>query len=273
MAADDQSPAFERLLEHLRETRGIDFTGYKRSTLMRRTGKRMRQLGAASFEAYLDYLTARPDELEHLLDIVLINVTEFFRDPAAWQALAEAFLPALLAEKGEDEPIRVWSAGCATGEEAYSLAILLAEALGIARFRERVELFATDLDEDALWRARQATYPAEELVHVPEALKERYFTLSAGRYAFRSDLRRRVTFGRHNLVEDAPISRLDLLTCRNTLMYFTGEMQGRVMERFHLALRPGGLLMLGRAETMRAHVRLFRPLDPKARIFGPLPRP
>src|SRR5215469_353592 len=171
----DSEEDFEDLLFMLKETRGFDFTGYKRSTLQRRVRRRMALLNLATFAEYRDFLELQPDEFSLLFDSMLINVTSFFRDPLAWQALREKVLPELLSGKSAKSPVRVWSAGCATGEEAYTLAIELAEALGTDQFLERVKIYATDLDEDALRQARVGAYDARALADVPERLRETYF--------------------------------------------------------------------------------------------------
>jgi two-component system CheB/CheR fusion protein len=178
----------------------------------------------------------------------------------------------MLADKPVDEPIRVWSAGCATGQEACTIAMILCEALGDEAYARRVKIYATDIDEDALDVARSATYGAREVDSVPPELLERYFERADQRYTFRTDLRRSLIFGRNNLVEDAPISRLDVLVCRNTLMYLTAETQGRILRHFHFALRDTGVLMLGKSETMIAHRDLFAAVDLKRRIFRKLAR-
>jgi two-component system CheB/CheR fusion protein len=269
--------SFEALLEFLQRDRGFDFTGYKRPSLQRRVERRMQALGLADFQVYADYLQVHPGEFLLLFNSILINVTAFFRDAPAWDYLRDTIVPQILARKGPHDAVRVWSAGTASGEEAYSAAILLAEALGIEDFKERVKVYATDVDDDALNQARQATYAPKQLEDVPPALRERYFEPVGGRLRFRTDLRRAVIFGRHDLVRDAPISRLDLLICRNTLMYFNSETQGEVLERFHYALNDGrdgsGYLFLGRAEMMLAHGSLFRPVDLKHRIFEKVPAP
>jgi two-component system CheB/CheR fusion protein len=225
-----------------------------------------------SFGDYLDYLEVHPDEFAQLFDTLLINVTDFFRDPEMWSHLKDDALPAMLADKPVDEPIRVWSAGCATGQEACTIAMILCEALGDEAYARRVKIYATDIDEDALDVARSATYGAREVDSVPPELLERYFERADQRYTFRTDLRRSLIFGRNNLVEDAPISRLDVLVCRNTLMYLTAETQGRILRHFHFALRDTGVLMLGKSETMIAHRDLFAAVDLKRRIFRKLAR-
>jgi len=189
-----------------------------------------------------------------------------------WDELASTIVPRILENKRPDEPLRVWSAGCASGEEAYTLAIILADALGADAFRSRVKIYATDVDEHALTMARHATYDSKQVEGVPPDLLEKYFERQDGRYIFRKDLRRIVIFGRNDLVQDAPISRVDLLVCRNTLMYFNAATQAQILGRFHFALTDGGYLFLGRAETLLAHSESFAPVDLKRRIFTKVPR-
>ncbi len=227
----------------------------------------MQQIGIDSYLDYIDFLEVHPDEFDPLFNTVLINVTSFFRDPQAWQALSEQILPRILEAKAEDQPMRCWSAGCASGEEAYTLAMLLAEAVGEQQFRQRVKIYATDVDEEALAQARQGSYTADAVAALPAGMLAKYFEPAADRFVFRPDLRRSLIFGRHDLVQDAAISRLDLLVCRNTLMYFNSETQAKILARFHFALRPSGYLLLGKAETLLSHNTSFRPEDLKSRIF------
>lgn len=264
-------PDFEALLLYLKETRGFDFTGYKRSSLMRRVNRRIDQVGVATYADYLDHLQVHPEELTALFDTVLINVTGFFRDPEAWDYLREKIIPVVLRNHGAGTPIRVWSAGCASGEEAYTLAIILAEALGPDEFGRRAKIYATDLDDEGLSQARQATYTERDVRTVPPELLKRYFDAVGSWYVFHKDLRRSVIFGRNDLVQDAPISRIDLLVCRNTLMYFNAETQARILSRFHFALNDGGVLFLGKAEMLLSHKNLFQPIDLKRRVFRRVP--
>ena len=272
MPSPESQDAFETLLNYLKASRGFDFTGYKRASLRRRIDKRMQTVDVAQYDEYLDYLEVNPDEFAELFNTILINVTDFFRDPPAWDYLEKVLIPQLLAQKPPDEPLRVWCAGCATGEEAYTLAMLLAEAMSFAAFRERVKIYATDADEQALNIARQATYPARQITSLPPALLEKYFEPVGGNYVFHKELRRQVIFGRNNLVQDAPISRIDLLACRNTLMYFNSETQGRILARFHFALRDAGFLLLGRAEMLFTHASAFSPVNIQQRLFAKIPR-
>jgi two-component system CheB/CheR fusion protein len=264
----EAGPQFETLVEFLREERGADFTGYKRPSLVRRVAKRCQELSIDSFPAYMDYLQVHADEFPILFDKILINVTEFFRDRPTWDYLSENIVPRLVAKTG---PIRLWSAGSASGEEAYTAAITLCEALGPDEFLRRVKIYATDIDEQALENARGG-YVARQLETLDEAYRTKYFEPQGNRFVFRSALRRVLVFGRHDLMQDAPISRLDLLICRNTLMYFTAEAQGRILARFHYALNDDGYLFLGRAEMLLTHGALFAPVELKQRIFSRVAR-
>ncbi len=272
MSPAEQDNDFEALLLYLQQSRGFDFTGYKRSTLVRRVQKRMGQVSIGDFAEYLDYLQVHPDEFAQLFNTILINVTGFFRDTDAWTFLGQEILPRFIGPKGADAPIRCWCAGAASGEEAFTLAMLLAEAMGLEHFRRRVKIYATDVDEEALSQARLAGHTAKDLEAVPPELVERYFELVGPRYIIRSDMRRSVIFGRHDLVQDAPISRLDLLVCRNTLMYLMAETQARVLARLHYALSNGGYLFLGKAEMLLTHTNLFTPVDLRHRVFSKVPK-
>jgi two-component system, chemotaxis family, CheB/CheR fusion protein len=269
--ADAVSPEvnqeFETLLLYLKQSRGFDFTAYKRSSLMRRVLVRMHNVEIKSFAEYLDFLQVDPDEFTRLFNTILINVTSFFRDAATWEFLASSVLPPLLDSIAPEDPIRWWSAGCASGEEAYSMAILLAEALGPDEFRARVKIYGTDVDEEALTEARQAMYSSRSVEEVPPALLQKYFDQHGDRFVFNKELRRSVIFGRHDLIQDAPISRINLLACRNCMMYFNAEAQARILARFQFALADGGLLFLGKAETLLTHSGSFAAVDAKRRIF------
>ncbi len=264
-------PQFESLLRYIQESRGLDFRGYKRTSLRRRITLRMEAVGVAEFGAYQSHLEVDPGEFESLLDTVLINVTSFFRDPEAWEVLRTEVIPRIVAEAGA-RPIRVWSVGCASGEEPYTIAMLFAEALGTRELGERVKIYATDLDEEALRAARQATYSARDVEGVPPPLLESYFERTNHHYVFSRELRKSVIFGRHNVVRDAPISRIDFLVCRNLLIYLEAETQDMVLPRLHYALAPEGHLFLGKAETQLARSALFRPVEMKHRIFVKVPQ-
>jgi two-component system CheB/CheR fusion protein len=271
--AGEQDPDFEALLQFLKDSRNFDFTGYKRSSLMRRVDRRMQQADIETYADYLDLLQIQPEEFTALFNTILINVTSFFRDPDAWNHLRDDALPKVIAARKPSDPIRVWSAGCASGQEAYTAAILLAEILGPEQFRDRVKIYATDVDEEALNQSRHAIYHEADMKAVPDELKEKYFEHQGQRYSFRSDLRRSVIFGRNDLVQDAPISRVDLLICRNTLMYFNAETQAKIVTRFHFAMNEDAVLFLGKAEMLLSHTEYFQPIDLKRRFFRKVPRP
>jgi two-component system CheB/CheR fusion protein len=262
---------FERFLEFLKEKRGLDFTVYKRASVARRVSRRMQAAEVESLSDYLDRLEVDPQEFVQLLNTILINVTGFFRDAPAWEFLSKEIVPETIAHKDPNAFIRLWSAGCASGEEAYSLAIVLAEALGEEQFTSRVKIHATDIDEEALGQARRATYAQRDLEGVSADLITKYFRQSGAQYTFHPELRRAVIFGLHNLLTDAPISNLDLLVCRNTLMYFNAESQRRVIGLFHFAIQNTGFLFLGKAEMLQISAPLFAPVNTRHRIFRKVP--
>ena len=264
---EKQQQEFDGLLEYLKRTRGFEFNAYKRGSLMRRILKRLHTVNLDRFGDYTDYLEVHPEEFGHLFNVVLINVTTFFRDEPAWEFMRDEVVKKLVAERPSGEPIRVWSAGCASGEETYSLAMLMVEAMGREQFRDRVKIYATDVDEQALNQARAASYPEKQVQLVPAPLVQEYFVQDGDRFVFDKDLRRSVIFGRHDLIQDSPISRVNVLVCRNTLMYFNTEAQSRILARFHFALAESGVLFLGKAEMMLAHSQMFTPLDLRRRIF------
>jgi two-component system CheB/CheR fusion protein len=259
------------LIGYLKRTRGIDYASYKHTTLERRFRRRMQTLNLESYDEYIDYLEVHPDEFRTLFNTVLINMTDFFRDAPSWEAIRTDIVPRILAEKKPEDSVRVWSAGCASGQEAYTIAIILSEAMGEAAFRQQAKIYATDVDEEALNEARLAVYSADQLKSVPAELREKYFEPSNGNYAFKKELRRSVIFGKHDLLQDAPISRIDLLICRNTLMYFNAEAQARILSRFAFALNDAGYLFLGKAEIMAARINAFTPADLKSRVFAKVP--
>jgi two-component system CheB/CheR fusion protein len=274
MSEDGGAPAgteLDALLAYIRDQRGFDFTGYKKPSLARRIQKRLQARHVRTYDEYRTLLSHDGDEFSELFDTILINVTSFFRDEFAWDYLAGEIVPRLIAHR-DDEPLRIWSTGCATGEEAFTIAIVLAEALGDEEFRRRVKIYATDVDEPALAVGRHAIFSPKQIKPVPEGLREKYFVGENHSYAFRTDLRRAIIFGRHDLVQDPPISRIDLLVSRNTLMYFTPETQAQVLANFHFALRDDGFLFLGKSEALTAKTNLFTPVDLRRRVFSKVAR-
>jgi two-component system, chemotaxis family, CheB/CheR fusion protein len=263
----ENDPALEDLLAFIRDSRGFDFTGYKRTSLARRIRKRMDEAGITGYTDYRDRLESNSEEFGYLFNTILINVTSFFRDTEAWSYLRREVMPDLLANCDPAEEIRVWSAGCASGEEAYSLAILFAEALGIKECAERVKIYSTDVDEEALQHGRSGLYSARALEPLTDELRDRYFERHGAQHVFRPDLRRKVIFGRHDITKDAPISRLDLLACRNALMYLNAETQAQVIDRFHFAVRENSYLFLGKAEMLLSDSERFEVNSMRHRIF------
>lgn len=263
----ETNPEFEVLLDYLKHSKGCDLTGYKRSTLMRRFRHRMQSIHIDEYQSYLEYLQRYSEEYLALLNDVLINVTSFFRDREAWDYLATDIIPKIIASKPPDEPIRVWSAGCAAGQEVYSLLMLLADALGVESCLQRVQCYATDADETALQQARQATYSSSEITGIPSDLLSKYFNQTEQGYVLRSELRRTVIFGRHDLSQDAPMSRIDLLLCRNVLIYFNIETQASILARFHFALKNMGFLFLGRSETLIHRRQIFTPVNLSQKVY------
>jgi len=269
---DDEE--LEELLRFIRDERGFDFTGYKRASIGRRVRRRARELGFDSLTGYRDVLEADLDEFTALFNSVLINLTGFFRDPAAWRYLEAEIVPEILSRHPDDQPIRLWSAGCATGEEPYTLAMVVANHLGIEETARRVKIYATDIDLEALARARTAVYSEKSLHDVPAELRATYFERDLHRrgWAVVPTLRRTVVFGRLDLTRDPPISRVDLVACRNTLMYLNAETQGFVIPRLQYALRHDGYLFLGRAEmVLRGGAGRFGPVSLRHRVFAALP--
>ena len=264
-------PGLARLLEKLREEYNFDFREYKAASLARRIRTRMSQVHVDSFDAYVRYLEGHPDEHVALFNTVLINVTGFFRDAEGWTTLAEDIIPRLVREAGNTGAIRIWSAGCSSGEEPYSLAILLADHLGARADHYQIKIYGTDVDEDALAAARHALYRVDQLKDMPDRWLEQYFMRDGQLWRLRRDLRRWCIFGAHDLTQASPLSHIDLLVCRNVLIYFSGGLQERLLSRFHYAIRDGGYLFLGRSESLLARSALFRPLHPKWRIFQRLP--
>src|SRR5437868_5247443 len=251
----------EQIIERIRSARNFDFRNYKRAALQRRIERRMATRHCASAADYLALLKREPAEFDALITSMLIKVTGFFRDQEMWDALSRKVIPRLLSDKPPGEDIRVWCAGCATGEEAFSVAILLAEAMGPALQNQEVKIFGTDVDEQAIAFARRGVYSGAQIESVPPAMLRQWFVEEAGGHALRKEIRRAVVFGINNLVADAPISRIDLLLCRNVFIYMDSDLQKRVLTRFHYALRRNGVIILGKSELIPFAARLFDPVD------------
>jgi len=257
------------VLELVRRRTGVDLSLYKRSTIDRRLERRLGIHGVTSVDAYLPILRANPDEAALLFRELLVGVTSFFRDPATWASLAETVLPALLADLGEDRVFRAWVPACSTGEEAYTLAIVLIETLErvAPRWGGSIQIFATDLDPDAIDRARRGLYPAGiEADLTPERLR-RFFVAEDGGWRVGREIRSRVVFATHDATRDPAFTRLDLVSCRNLLIYLGPDLQRALLRTFHHALRPGGLLVLGSAETAGPERGHFTRVGSPERIY------
>jgi two-component system CheB/CheR fusion protein len=262
-----------QLFAHLRLRTGHDFSKYKRSTVMRRLIRRMQVTRTDDLDAYYAFLRDNADEAQALLADLLISVTTFFRDADAFEALRTQIIPQLFAGKSPTDVIRVWVPGCATGEEAYTLAILLQEESSRQTIRPPLQVFGSDLDTRALGIAREGLYPATIEADVSEERLRRFFLQEGDHYRVRRELRDMVLFAAHNLLKDPPFSRIDLISCRNLLIYLDRDLQQQVCSTFYYALNPNGFLLLGSSEMVDNPPGLFRAVDRKARIYQSTARP
>ncbi|MCA9135386.1 MAG: PAS domain S-box protein, partial [Planctomycetales bacterium] len=258
--------AIPRITEHLLQITGHNFQHYKITTLMRRIKRRMQILKIATASEYLVRMQGDDEEAHALFRELLIAVTAFFRDPEAFDALARTILPKIFQDKNPGEVVRIWVAGCSTGEEAYSLAMMCREHADTMDSAPEVQIFATDIDERALGLAREGSYPSGIEDHVNKQRLKRFFVKRGKRYQVSKEIRERVLFSKHNLIGDPPFSRLDLISCRNLLIYMGAHLQEKLIPLFHYSLRPSGFLFLGPSETISTHGELFRALDNKFRI-------
>jgi two-component system, chemotaxis family, CheB/CheR fusion protein len=259
--------ALRRILSHLRIRTGHDFSKYKRSTVVRRIARRMQVTRTQDLQEYYEVLRDRAEEAQALLGDLLISVTAFFRDAEVFSTLQSQVLPRLFEARDVSQPIRVWVAGCATGEEAYTVAMLLLEEAARHDARPPMQVFGSDLDAGALATAREGWYSAAIEADVNEDRLRRYFTREGDGYRVRPELRDVVLFAAHDLLKDPPFSRINVLSCRNLLIYLDRELQEQVCGTFHYALRPGGFLIVGAAETADNPPGLFRAIDRNARIY------
>jgi len=256
-----------RILAHLRVRTGHDFSKYKRSTVLRRLARRLQVTRVDDLQQYYEVMRDNPEEAQALLGDLLISVTTFFRDSEAFELLARDVVPALFQDKEVDETIRVWVSGCATGEEAYSFAILLLEEASKHPIRPQIQVFGSDLDSRALTSAREGRFPMAIETDVSEERLRRFFTREGDHYRVRQEVRDIVLFAVHDLLKDPPFSHVDLISCRNVLIYLDRELQEQVCGTFHYALNPGGYVFLGSSETGDNPPGLFRCLDRTARIY------
>ncbi len=265
----DQKSAFDKVCILLRARTGHDFSLYKKTTVYRRVERRMAIHQLDRIADYVRYLRENPQEVDLLFKELLIGVTSFFRDPATWAYLKDTVLPELLASHPDGAVLRAWVAGCSTGEEAFSLAITFREVLAKLQLpvRHSLQIFATDLDPDAIEKARRGVYPPNIAADVSEERLKRFFIEEGNAYRVSKEIREMVVFAPQNLITDPPFTKLDILTCRNLLIYLGTELQKRVFPLFHYSLKPGGVLMLGSAESIGGFTDLFEPLEAKARLF------
>ncbi len=262
-----------KVLQVLRAATGNDFSLYKKSTIGRRIERRMAQQDLTDVELYARFLKEHPPELQALFKELLINVTRFFRDPEAFVALRQEILPQLVAGKPEDYVLRVWVPGCSTGEEAYSIAMVLREFMDETRQELKVQLYSTDLDDEAIATARAGVYPPNIVADVsPERLR-RFFVKEDAGYRIRKEIRDMVVFAVQNVIKDPPFTKLDLVSCRNLMIYLEAELQDRLIPALHYALKPGGVLLLSPSESIGNHTQLFAALNRKWKFYKALDTP
>jgi two-component system CheB/CheR fusion protein len=267
--------ALDKIVILLRAQTGHDFSLYKKPTIHRRIERRMGLHQLGSVLDYVHYLQENPAEVDLLFQELLIGVTQFFRDPLAWDRLRDDVFPALFAANPQGAAFRAWTPGCSTGEEVYSLAMVFREALERLPHTRRYSLsiFGTDLDKNAIDRARRGLYPASVSADLSPSRLARFFSLEERGYRVRKEIREMVIFAPQNIAMDPPFTKLDLLTCRNLLIYLDAELQKKLMPLFHHSLKPGGILFLGSAETIGTATDLFTPMDRKHRLYRRLNRP
>ncbi len=266
-SARAQDAALGAVLDLLRQRTGNTFSEYKRPTILRRIGRRMQIRGLETLDDYLSWLNDDPDEVDALFDELLIKVTQFFRDPDIWDALNDTIIPQLFEGKGREDQVRVWVPGCATGEEAYTVALLLSEYADTLEDTPEIKVFATDISHEAIRIARRGSYPVSIASDIRQERLDRYFRLEAGQYRVGKDVRNRVLFAPQNALSDPPFSNLDLVTCRNLLIYLRPSAQERLLKLFHYALDPGGYLLLGPSESPSPAAELYEDVDSEAHIY------
>src|SRR2546422_9712218 len=270
-APADGPEALAQIFRMLREKSGLDFTFYRQTTIRRRIARRMLIHGVGTLEAYRRYLEEHPSQVQALSNDLLVNVTRFFRDADAFRILERSVFPIIIKQRPADAPIRIWAPGCATGEEAYSLAIELLESLGDESATVPIQLFGTDVSETAIVKARAGVYPENIELDVPAARLRRFFVKVDGQYQVRKAVRELCVFAKHNLATDPPFSKMDLIVCRNVLIYLEAELQRRVSSVFHYALKTPGYLMLGVSETVGPLSDLFSVVDKKYKVYAKRP--
>lgn len=265
--AEDQQQALREIFSHIRLRTGHDFSNYKRPTLLRRIERRINIRNLPDLPSYASFMVQNPEEVTSLLKDLLISVTNFFRDKKAFDVVEQEIIPAIIQKKKAGEQVRIWVPGCATGEEAYTLAMLCAEKTLSVIDAPKVQIFATDIDESAISFAREGMYTLNDAADVsPERLR-RFFNKEGGGYRIRREIREMILFANHNFIKDPPFSHLDLISCRNVLIYLNQTAQERVLETFHFALKPSGFLLLGLSESAESASDLYTPYNREFHVF------
>lgn len=266
--AESESPEpLQKLIALIRNHTGHDFSLYKQNTILRRIDKRMAILQVGSMADYVSYLASNPKEIELLFRELLIRVTNFFRDPEAFEIIKEKVLPLLFKDRSPGQPVRIWVPACSTGEEAYSVAIIVQEHISTLKQKYNVQIFATDIDKEAVDMARTGLYPGSITVDVSPERLDRFFTKKASAYKIKEEIRQMIVFAVQDIIKDPPFTKLQMISCRNVLIYFDAELQKKVLPIFHNSLKAGGILCLGSSETIGDHADMFSVVDRKWRIF------
>ena len=257
----------KKIITIIRRHSGHDFSSYKQSTILRRIERRIKLHQLSNIAQYAKFVQDDPREAGLLFKDMLIRVTSFFREPDAFKMLEEKVMPELLADKSYDVPARVWVCGCCTGEEAYSIAMMMAEHIETENKHARVQIFATDIDADAITAARLGIYPETISVDVPAGRLKKWFIRKENSYQVKKELREMVVFAEQDVIRDAPFSKMDMVCCRNLLIYLEPQLQDKLLHTFHYALNPGGFLFLGSSESLGKSTELFSPVSRQWKIF------
>jgi chemotaxis protein methyltransferase CheR len=273
---EEEVVAFNKILRNIYRRRGVDFRQYRPKCLRRRVVVGMHDAKVDNFADYFLYLNKNPDEYDNLLDRITINVSEFFRNPETFKAVKKTVIPEIVNYKktANSPSIRIWSSGCATGEEPYSLAILLKETLEELKEKLKIRIFATDIDQEALRRAQEGVYKEKALKELHHRQVKEYFNQTKeGLYQINDELKTMIRFEHHNMISDSPLQRMDLIFCRNVIIYFSKELQKKVYDNFHEALAPNGFLVAGKTESlMDINETYFQRVNLQERILRKKPR-
>lgn len=267
--SDEDTEVFKKLLTVLRMRRGLDFTNYKPSTIKRRIIRRMALNNIEKPQNYLLFLRENKNEQDSLYNDLLISVTNFFRDPQSFELICSTILPNILNQKSATEPIRIWVAGCTTGEEAYSMAICLQEYLGDKATTRKIQIFATDVSEIAIAKARSGIYRSTDVAGLSPIQLQQFFSKHDGSYHVNKSIRDMCIFAHHNLLKDPPFSKIDLISCRNVMIYLEPVLQKKALSTFQYSLNEKGYLMLGKSETIGTSTDLFAPFNKQGKIYQP----